>query len=128
VAAARARTGTGDSVRLRALALAFLLAAPGCYRTVYLNLLPPNMPPAVETDQTMAKQRTGGWQSFFVWGLLPTEKTFDAAAMCGGEDHVSRIETEQTFVQGLIQSVAGYYINVYSPWNARIYCDHTRSR
>lgn len=45
--------------------------------------------------------------------------------MCGGDAHVARIETRQTFVQGLIQSFAGYYINIYAPYNGAVKCDHS---
>ena len=113
-------------MRARALSAALLcLVASACYRTVYRDLLPPDMPPAVETPDTLSKSPPGGWQSFFLWGWVPTEKRIDAAKICGGEGHVARIETRQTFAQGLIQSLAGYYINIYAPYNGAVKCDHT---
>jgi Bor protein len=115
-------------MRAGALAIALCLALPACWRTTYVNLLPPAMPPAVETDQTVVKQTPSGWQSFFVWGLIPTEKVIDAAKLCGGEEHVARIETRQSILEGLIQSVAGYYINVYAPYNGHVVCDHSVPR
>jgi hypothetical protein len=48
----------------------------------------------------------------------------DAASYCGGPAHVDRIETQQSFVQGLIAAVAGYYINIYSPYTGRVVCDY----
>lgn len=32
------------------------------------------------------------------------------------------IETRQTFLEGLVESFAGYYINVYSPYDAKVIC------
>ena len=108
------------------LALAFVcLCLPACYRTIYRNLRPPNMPPAVESTDTLTKKTPRGWQHFFIWGIIPFDRRIDAAALCGGEEHIDRIETEQTFLQRLIESFAGYYVNVYAPYNAHVVCDHS---
>jgi hypothetical protein len=50
----------------------------------------------------------------------------EASEQCGGVEHVQRIETRRTFVQGLIAQVAGYYVNIYSPYSGGAICDHTR--
>jgi len=117
-------------VKLRALALAVLcFGSAGCFRTLYVNLRPPNTPTPVENDDTRSHyQHGGGWQSFFVWGWFPSVKKIDASAICGGDDHVSAVETQQTFTEGLVASAAGYYVNVYSPWGAVVHCDHVPIR
>ncbi|MFI5316598.1 MAG: Bor/Iss family lipoprotein [Myxococcota bacterium] len=96
------------------------LSVGGCYRTVYRNLLPPNTPPATETPQTLATRTPRGWQHFFIYGLFPSEREIDAAALCGGEDHVATVETQVTFLEML----ASPY-QIYTPWNAHVTCDHS---
>jgi hypothetical protein len=96
----------------------------GCYTTTYYNLGPESQPPAVHA--TAKKTVPRYWRSFFVYGWSPAELQVDAAESCEGLDHVDRLETEQTFVQGLIATFAGYYINIYSPYSARVVCDHSR--
>jgi hypothetical protein len=75
--------------------------------------------PAASSSQPV---RVSGWQHFFIWGWAPAEKKIDAAGKCGGAENLDSIRTEETFLQGLVQQFAGYYINIYSPWNAEIYC------
>jgi hypothetical protein len=48
----------------------------------------------------------------------------DASAYCHGTERIERIETRRSFVQGLIAALAGYYINIYSPYTGRVVCDH----
>jgi Bor protein len=108
--------------------LALLLAAfslAGCFRTVYRNLHAANAPPVVETPTTLAAHPKGSWQSFFVWGWFPFTKDIDAAGQCGGEEHVSTIETQNSFLTGLVGALAGYYVNIYSPWRGHVTCDHS---
>jgi len=52
----------------------------------------------------------------------------DTAAECGGAEHVKRLETGQTFVQGLIEAYAGFFINIYAPYTVRVVCDHSVPR
>jgi Bor protein len=104
----------------RSAALLLACAAlSGCYRTVYRNLLPPNIPPPVETDQTLAKHGRWGWQHFFAYGLIPSEREVDAAAQCGGEEHVSTVETRVTYLEMMVSPY-----QIYSPWDAHVTCDH----
>jgi hypothetical protein len=64
-----------------------------------------------------------------VYGWVPDELIVDAAAYCNGTERIERIETEQSFVQGLIAAFAGYYINIYSPYTGRVVCDrHEQGR
>jgi hypothetical protein len=116
-------------VRLRALSIVAALALSGCfrseYRTMYWNLHPPNSPPVVETPESLAKRPRPGWNHFFVWGWFPARVEIDAAAQCGGEEHVFTIETRQTYLQRLVASLAGRnLVNVYSPWHGHVTCDH----
>ena len=62
--------------------------------------------PALETSQP-----------FFIGGIGQTA-TLDAARICGGADKIARVETETTFLDGLLSAIAG----IYSPRTARVYC------
>ena len=55
---------------------------------------------------------------FFVSGI-GQHKTIDAAKVCGGADKVVRVETQQTFVNGLLGLVT---FGIYTPREARVYC------
>lgn len=61
---------------------------------------------------------------FFVWGLgAPAKRTYPVDVIGGGADRVESIRTQRTFVQGLVAAFAGYYINIYSPYNAAFVCE-----
>lgn len=92
---------------------------PGCFRTIYRNVLPPNSPTPVESDKTLVKKMPRGWQHFFAYGLIPNEITVDAAELCEGEEHVKSVETQRTFLKGLVSAYG-----IYTPWNAHVTCDH----
>lgn len=97
-----------------------LLGSAACYRTHYENFSPANPNRAPSTTQPV---RSGsGWQHFFIYGLVPSEITIDARQQCGGAENVHSIQTRQTFLEGLIESVAGFYINIYAPWDGAVYC------
>ena len=69
------------------------------------------------------------WRSFFLYGWAPGELVIDASAYCDGTERIERIETRRSFVQGLVAAVAGFYINIYSPYSGRVVCDrHAQSR
>jgi hypothetical protein len=97
-----------------------LLAATGCFRTVYHNLEPPSYQPAMHSPPVVRED--SGWQHFFLYGWAPGEKVIDAAGRCGGAGQVQEIRTEQTFLQGFIGAIAGYYINIYSPYTGEVVC------
>jgi hypothetical protein len=105
----------------RAFLCLILVTATACARTVYTNLHPQFPIPVAASDVDPARPQY--WRHFFVFGWVPGELLIDAAGYCGGTQHIERIETRQSFVQGLIESVAGYYINVYSPYTGRVVCD-----
>ena len=109
------------------LVLALCSATSGCHRTRYTNLAP------LTTDRPgirmgAPRDNPGSWQSFFVYGWSPAELVIEAGRACGGASHVQMIETRRSFVQGLIAAVAGYYINIYSPYTGAVTCDSSRTR
>lgn len=112
--------------RLAVLAMAAALVS-GCFRTTYSNLQPPQTA-ALQPAPAPTRPKAAGWQHFFVYGWAPGEKHIDAAAFCGGAEHVRAIETERSFVQGLVAAFAGYYINIYSPFTGRVVCDNSKTR
>jgi hypothetical protein len=102
-------------------------AAAGCFRTRYVNLAPLAARPTEELPN-VDRGTPRSWQHFFVFGWAPGERVIEASDECGGVEHIRRIETRRTFVQGLIATFAGYYINIYSPYSGGVICDHTRER
>lgn len=102
-----------------AIVVLCVLLASGCYRTHYENFSPNN---PNRTPQAPHRVRTTGWQHFFVWGLAPDERVIDARTACGGTENLASIQTRQTFVEGLVAALAGYYVNIYSPWDGAVYC------
>jgi hypothetical protein len=81
--------------------------------------------PSVPSDlgRRPTREPPESWQHFFIWGWIPGEKRINAASACGGAEHVKRIETRQTFAQGLIEAVASYYFNIYAPYTGAVICD-----
>lgn len=57
-------------------------------------------------------------QHFFVGGIGQT-KTIDAAEVCGGIEKVEKVESQTTFLNGLIGLVT---FSIYTPRQARVYC------
>ncbi|HAX4286048.1 TPA: lipoprotein bor, partial [Escherichia coli] len=55
---------------------------------------------------------------FFVSGI-GQEKTVDAAKICGGAENVVKTESQQTFVNGLLDFIT---FGIYTPLEARVYC------
>jgi hypothetical protein len=104
--------------------LASLLIVPAllcaCYRTHYVNFSPRN--PAVLAADAEEEPAYGAWRHFFIWGWVPGERAIDARETCGGAQHIASIQTQRKFLQGLIAAFAGYYVNVYSPWDGAVYC------
>ena len=113
-------------MKLRALVLLALFSGSACFRTVYTDFQPRNAPPVTETETTKGRHQNKDWQSYFLFGWIPGEKRLDAGALCGGEEHVARIETEQTWFQALTTTVilAAAWLGIYSPWRAAVICDH----
>lgn len=57
-------------------------------------------------------------QPFFIGGI-GQRKTVNAAEVCGGAENVVRVETRQTFGNGLLGAIT---LGIYTPREARIYC------
>jgi len=108
------------------IVVACLPLASGCYTTTYYNLS--REPHAEPSHLGTEPDNHQYWRHFWVYGWGPDVLRIDAAAACGGIEHVERLETERTFLQGLIAAFAGYYINIYSPYSARVVCDHSSDR
>lgn len=109
------------------LAFAICAATLGCYRTRYTNFTPYGS----TRDAILMRDdhvNPSSWQSFYVYGWSPKERVIQAGKACGGAGYVESIETRQTFVQGLIAAVAGYYINIYSPYTGAVSCEGVRVR
>ena len=96
----------------------------GCYRTHYENFSPNN---PIRAPQSARPAHGTGWQHFFLYGLVPDERDIDARGICGGTENVAAIETRRTFAEGLVAAFAGYYINVYSPFDGAVFCGATPS-
>ena len=109
------------------IVLLLAMACTGCFRTVYSHLTPSVAERAATTPQPHERDAEN-WQHFFLYGWVPSEKVIDAAFACGGVEHVRRIETEQSFAQGLVATFAGYYINIYSPYTGHVVCDDAGGR
>ena len=73
------------------------------------------------------KMSTGGGveaknegQTFFIYGL-GQERTLDAAQICGGQEKVVKVQSEQTFLNGLLAAITA---GIYTPRQARVYCSN----
>lgn len=57
-------------------------------------------------------------QHYFLGGI-GQEKNIDPAQICGEKEKIARVETQQTFVNGLVTLLTW---GIYSPLTARVYC------
>ena len=57
-------------------------------------------------------------QTFFIGGIGQTAVT-DAAAVCGGAANVASVETQLSFIDGLLSTLTG---GIYTPRTGRVYC------
>jgi len=100
-----------------------VVTTAGCYRTTYSHLAPPMSEQTGQAEpRTSPTDPTYGWHHFFFWGVDPPEEVIDAAKICGGTQYIERLETEKSIVQGFIEAIAGYYVNIYSPYTGRVVC------
>jgi hypothetical protein len=105
--------------------LLLCLSLSACYRTHYANFSAAN--PDRAPQQAEPPRSSGGWQHFFLWGWVPSERTFDAQQTCGGTENIDSVQTRRTFLEGLVAAFAGYYINIYSPWDGAVHCKESPS-
>lgn len=71
---------------------------------------------AVESEPTLEKA-----QAFFVSGV-GQQQELNAANICGGPSNVVKVETEETFLNGLLRVLSW---GIYTPRDARVYCKKT---
>ena len=57
-------------------------------------------------------------QHFFVGGL-GQQQELDATSVCHGANNVAKVETKQTFVNGLLSAIS---YGIYSPREIKVYC------
>lgn len=57
-------------------------------------------------------------QHFFISGL-GQEKITDAADVCGGVENIVKVESQHTFINGLLGFVT---FGIYTPRDAKVYC------
>lgn len=93
---------------LRAAAVAMLMSLSGCYSTTVTSGLPPGPSPL------SARER---WHSGFVAGIAEASGPYELSAFC--PHGWSRIETETSFWNGLVEALTGI---VYSPQTVTIVC------
>lgn len=105
-----------------ALLMLYALLATSCYRTVYTNFGAVDDPPPATPEQLDGWRARNTWQHFFIWGWIPEELFIDARKRCGQADNIRAVETRRTFLEGLVAQFAGYYINIYSPYDAAVRC------
>jgi len=107
--------------------LVVVLCTSGCYKTVYMNVQGNRNTTkmTLEKLEKIPAYDEATWQHFFIWGWVPSEKIIEASKFCGGSEHIAGINTKQTFVQRLVEMVASYYINIYSPYDGHVVCDNT---
>lgn len=73
----------------------------------------------IVSEQNAASQPTyDKTQHFFVSGLGQS-KEVNGAEICGSADKVAKVQTQQTFLNGLLHSVS---YGIYSPRDMRVYC------
>lgn len=57
-------------------------------------------------------------QAFFVSGIGQKQE-INAAEICNGAEHVAKVESKQTFINGLLGSLS---FGIYTPREAYVYC------
>ena len=100
------------------------LAVAGCFRTTYMNIKPPRGLAVAADDPKPASS----WQHFFFFGLIPGERVIRADHICGSSNAIGEVHTEQTFVQGLVEMLTSFYVNIYSPWTGKVTCTRAPAR
>jgi hypothetical protein len=55
---------------------------------------------------------------FFIWGIAQGE-AINPAKTCGSIGRVAKVETQQTFLNGLLSAIT---FGIYSPRDVRVYC------
>jgi hypothetical protein len=103
----------------RLAAVAFVLLLGGCYQARYVNFPPQNPERA---PVTWPARPVDSWRQYYLFGLTPRMQVVDARAACGGAENLHSVHTGQTALQGLLGFFSTLVVNVYSPWEASVYC------
>ena len=69
-------------------------------------------------DDMMMAANADDISTFYLLGVNQTDM-IDPVAVCGGADKVSKVETEITFMNGLLTGVT---LGIYAPRQYRVYC------
>lgn len=91
------------------IGLLALVSLTGCATQTYL--VSPTAPTSAEPTAQKA-------QTFFVSGIGQTQE-FDASNTCGGADKVARVQTQTTFLNGLLGTITS---GIYTPRQIKVYC------
>jgi hypothetical protein len=89
-----------------------LLIASGCSQQTFL---------ISDASDTIKEDRS---QHFFINGL-GQQKEINAAEICGGIENVSKVEVQETFVNGVLRVIT---FGIYTPRDARVYCKKPAAR
>lgn len=110
------------------LSAILIFSVSGCYKTVYMNVQGEKATPKMTIEQLEKTPdfEENDWHHYFIYGLVPKEKVIEAAKKCEGAENVLSITTRQTFLQKLVEQLASYYINIYSPYSAYVVCDKSK--
>lgn len=94
------------------IAAGIMLAASGCATQSF-----------VVNEPTATVATTDVMQPFFISGLGQTQE-IDAAEICDGAENVGRVETQMSFMNGLLGALSS---GIYTPRQATVYCvQHAR--
>ena len=94
-------------MKIKILSIAVLISLAGCAaQTFTVSGDTPNKPTEQES------------QTFFISGL-GQEQITDAAAVCGGSENIIKVETQYTFINGLLGLVT---FGIYTPRDAKVFC------
>ncbi|MCL1623465.1 Bor family protein [Moraxella sp. Tifton1] len=93
----------------KAFLVAMLAAlSTGCATQTYL----------LAPKDTSAQPTYDKAQTFFVSGLAQ-EQSVDASKVCNGAENVTRIETQKSFINGLLGTLSS---GIYTPLQIKVYC------
>lgn len=110
--------------------LILLISATGCtFRTAYLNVKGDKGPKmTLEQFEKLPDYEATKWRHYFLNGLLPSERTFNATEECGSKENLLGIATRQSALQNLVAAVTTvYYVfQIYTPYDGRMVCDRSK--
>ena len=57
-------------------------------------------------------------KAFFLWGLVPDDRSIDVAQICGGAE-AKQMQTQFTFLDGLPNFIT---LGIYAPRTVKVWC------